>query len=223
MKNAITAIHFPRASRLDQPSRERAQGWLEYAKAAAHGGLDYFEDTLRGKLKHELSVYEAARLCHPLRTLQIKWGVTHLQKVLLNADLLRQAPFLKSFSLALLTDELPQYVKAVESLELRDEPFTSQDIMPFWKLHATNLPTWSKLARVFATLSTSSAAAERAFSILSNSFSKRQTAALEDYVSLSVMLQYNRSRLRGDESLAEVSAHTEQEAGSIAETAELIP
>ena len=37
----------------------------------------------------------------------------------------------------------------------------------------------------------SSAAAERVFSLLESSFSQRQSSALEDYISLSVMLQYN--------------------------------
>ena len=36
-----------------------------------------------------------------------------------------------------------------------------------------------------------SAAAERVFSLLSNSFKENQQNALEDYISTSVMLQYN--------------------------------
>ena len=39
----------------------------------------------------------------------------------------------------------------------------------------------------------SSAAAERVFSILSSSFTERQTSSLEDYIETSVMLQYNNS------------------------------
>ena len=37
----------------------------------------------------------------------------------------------------------------------------------------------------------SSAAAERVFSLLENSFTKRQERSLQDYVSLSIMLQNN--------------------------------
>ena len=40
-------------------------------------------------------------------------------------------------------------------------------------------------------LQPSSAAAERVFSLLSNSFKENQQNALEDYISTSVMLQYN--------------------------------
>jgi len=39
----------------------------------------------------------------------------------------------------------------------------------------------------------SSAAAELAFSILSNSFTNRQEHSLKDYIETSVMLQYNSS------------------------------
>ena len=37
----------------------------------------------------------------------------------------------------------------------------------------------------------SSAAAEHVFSLLENSFTKRHECSLQDYVSLSIMLQYN--------------------------------
>ena len=38
----------------------------------------------------------------------------------------------------------------------------------------------------------SSAAAERVFSLLNNSFNAKQRSSLEDYIEGSVMLQYNR-------------------------------
>ena len=41
-------------------------------------------------------------------------------------------------------------------------------------------------------LQPSSGAAERVFSVLNNSFGKRQLSTLEDYVEASVMLQYNK-------------------------------
>ena len=45
--------------------------------------------------------------------------------------------------------------------------------------------------RAILLLQPSSAAAERVFSLLSNSFKENQQNALEDYISTSVMLQYN--------------------------------
>jgi len=37
----------------------------------------------------------------------------------------------------------------------------------------------------------SSAAVERVFSLLANSFSEQQTSAMDDYIETSIMLQYN--------------------------------
>ena len=50
---------------------------------------------------------------------------------------------------------------------------------------------WAKAFTLVALVRPSSAAAERVFSILSDSFSSQQHLALEDYIQLSVMLQYN--------------------------------
>ena len=51
---------------------------------------------------------------------------------------------------------------------------------------------WAKACKLILLIQPSSAAVEHAFSLLENSFSKRQEHSLEDYVSLSIMLQYNR-------------------------------
>ena len=51
---------------------------------------------------------------------------------------------------------------------------------------------WSSAAMQALLVQPSSAAAERAFSLLANSFGDRQQNALEDYVEASVMLHYNK-------------------------------
>jgi hypothetical protein len=53
-------------------------------------------------------------------------------------------------------------------------------------------PYLAKVVRLAFTYTSSSAAAERVFSILKNSFGREQKEAIEDYVSVSVMLQMNR-------------------------------
>ena len=50
---------------------------------------------------------------------------------------------------------------------------------------------WSAVAAKVATIQPSSASAERAFSLLKNSFSDGQTNALEDFIEVSLMLQFN--------------------------------
>ena len=55
----------------------------------------------------------------------------------------------------------------------------------------SDLPTWSEVCKLVLLLQPSSAAAERVFSILSSICSTSQESSLEDYVQVSVMLQYN--------------------------------
>ena len=54
----------------------------------------------------------------------------------------------------------------------------------WWKSHAEKFPNWCCLYSLHLLLQT-------VFSVLANSFSSRQEAALEDYSQLSIMLQYN--------------------------------
>ena len=61
----------------------------------------------------------------------------------------------------------------------------------FWQLHSRQLPSSADLARYLMSMTTSSAAAERLFSILKSSFADQQQNALEDYVTLSLQYQYN--------------------------------
>lgn len=51
-----------------------------------------------------------------------------------------------------------------------------------------------ELCQYSLAITCSSAVAERVFSILKNSFHVNQNLALEDYISLSVMTQYNRKK-----------------------------
>ena len=61
----------------------------------------------------------------------------------------------------------------------------------WWKKYENEPPHWSKSCKSLLLLQPSSAAAERAFSILANSFKDSQKSSLEDYIETFVMLQYN--------------------------------
>ena len=56
---------------------------------------------------------------------------------------------------------------------------------------SADLPKWASAAGRVALIQPSSAAAEPVFSILASSFGKQQESSLEDYIQLSVMMQYN--------------------------------
>ena len=89
-------------------------------------------------------------------------------------------------SLANLKAELHKYMTAVEDLE------PNVDIIEWWKGHEQDLPFWSSALKAVLLVQPSSAASERVFSLLQNSFSHQQFSSLEDYIELSLMLQYNK-------------------------------
>ena len=64
--------------------------------------------------------------------------------------------------------------------------------------HAHKLPHWSQACNFITLIKPSSAAAERVFSLLANSFNSNQESALEEYIRTSVMytvLQYNHCQM----------------------------
>ena len=77
-----------------------------------------------------------------------------------------------------LKSELPEYLSAAEDVSDKVDEESGR------------LPNWTRTSRLVFLVQPSSAAAERAFSIL-NSFTSQQESSLEDYLELSVMLQYN--------------------------------
>ena len=78
-----------------------------------------------------------------------------------------------------LRDEFPKY--AVLTAEVSSD-YSS---LNFWKDHETSMPKWSEAAKNAFLLQPSSAAAERVFSVLNNSFGKKQLGSLEDYIETS--------------------------------------
>ena len=69
----------------------------------------------------------------------------------------------------------------------------STDIDPvvWWKNHAIDLPNWAAAFRLVLLVQPSSAAAERVLSILQCCSNEKQRSSLEDYIELSIMLQFN--------------------------------
>ena len=65
------------------------------------------------------------------------------------------------------------------------------DRLEWWKNHQFELPNWSRACKTALLIQPSSAAAERVFSLLNNTFKDSQASALEDYIETSLMVQYN--------------------------------
>ena len=124
-----------------------------------------------------LEVFKAARLFSPFRLTEINPSVTTIDSHTAFPLLGSEIPALKQ--------ELPLYQVAAQDIN------PSFDLLVFWKNHKSDLPTWAKAAQQVFLVQPPSAASERVFSLLRNSFGERQNTALQDYIETSLMLQYN--------------------------------
>ena len=67
------------------------------------------------------------------------------------------------------------------------------DVLKFWRDHGPELdPAWSIAARVAFSLTPSSAASERVFSLLKSMFGENQLRSLGDQIESGLMLRYNK-------------------------------
>lgn len=102
-----------------------------------------------------------------------------------DVDMLEVFTFFNSATIDGLKSELSAYIAAAEDVSSEIDP------MMWWKSHEAELPKWANACKLVVLVQPSSAAAERVFSILSSSFTAQQESSLEDYIELSIMLQYN--------------------------------
>ena len=74
----------------------------------------------------------------------------------------------------------------------RDDPTAfTEAVLEWWRCHARHIPNWAIAARIMFAISPSSAAAERVFSILANSFGSTRDRALEDLVEGTLQVRFN--------------------------------
>ena len=177
--------HFPntdaviRQLTMGQPAHT-AQTWKTYAQGCVQPGFDYFINRFRGQLSGTVAAFKAARLFLPQK-------ISTMQPVASEVDTLKVFPFLQNeLLLTAMKSELPNYLASSSDVALDIDPLS------WWKQHSSDLPNWATAARLVLLIQPSSAAAERAFSILSALFGDCQDCALQDYVEVSLMLQYNR-------------------------------
>lgn len=89
--------------------------------------------------------------------------------------------------------EFPKYINLVQNwappVDIADE---LDSIVRFWRNNGNQMPSLRRFVKYAFTIITSSAAAERVFSVIKRSFDTGQKGALEDYVFLSTIMQYNK-------------------------------
>ena len=154
---------------------------IAYAKACVKPAFDYFNSKFGTDLEKAVSAFKYAHFFDPVKIVEIKPSASDIER-------LRIFPFLDSDSIIDgLKVELPKHLATAEDIS------PEIDRLEWWKKHECDLPHWSQACKNVLLVQQSSAAAERVFSILSSSFTERQTSSLEDYIETAVMLQYNNS------------------------------
>ena len=138
----------------------------------------YFQSKFDNELNPAVEAFKVARYVSPSKVNELKPDDS-------DVDSMRIFPFLDSDCVGALKSELPSYLAAAEDV------CENVDIIQWWKNHADRLSKWSSVFLQIVLVQPSSAAAETVFSLLSSSFTSQQESSLEDYIQLSVMLQYN--------------------------------
>ena len=179
MENYPNVLAIAKSESAGNASNE--QLLIRYAQNSVTPSYEYFKqkfDFTTGELKDILLAFKAARFFSPPQMDELRATPSEI-------DTLGKFPFLDSSSIDRLKEELPTYIAAVEDVS------SDVDIAKWWNNHQNDLPAWAEACKLVLLVQPSSASAERVFSLLENSFSSRQNSSLEDYISLSVMLQYN--------------------------------
>jgi len=181
----ISVPHYPNLTACVQQmthSNTTAQQQLtSYAESCVKPGFDYFKSKFDGDLKPLLTFFKCARLFSPTKVKDIQIDSSTID------ELASSLPSMNNLStITGLKSELPAYLAAVEDID------PSVDTLSWWKGHEEDLPNFCSAFKDVLLVQPSSAAAERVFSLLQNSFSQRQSSSLEDYIESSIMLQYNR-------------------------------
>ena len=154
--------------------------WMKHARECIKPAIKYFDEHLKADLMDiPLKAFKAARYFSPHFVKKIKPECADLSS-------LQNLPFITPTRLLELRDEFPKYAVLTADLSC------DYSSLKFWKDHELSIPKWSDAARNIFLLQPSSAAVERVFSVLNNSFGKKQLGSLEDYIETSVMLQFNK-------------------------------
>ena len=161
-----------------------AQQWEAYALACLQPAYDYFTaHFLHGDLQPAVEVFKAARFFNPGKISEIQPTAAEAR------DHLSKIPFLNTDACSCidgLQRELPAYIAAAAGVR------PDIDVTTWWSQHERELPNWAAACKKVLLIQPSSAASERVFSLLENSFRNNQARAMEDYIEVSLMLQYNK-------------------------------
>lgn len=154
----------------------------------------YFQSRIFGQLGKDVDIYKALRNANPLAIRRSPPTPAEFRIAVESLDHFTPLDIMK------MIEELPKYLNLSENFAPPENSVDElKSLMRFWRLHMEELPYVRKFVKYAYTIITSSAAAERVFSVIKRSFDTSQKGALEDYVFLSSMMQYN--KVKGEQEL----------------------
>eukprot|EP00734_Pompholyxophrys_sp_LG126_P000245 Pompholyxophrys_sp_v1_NODE_68_length_2521_cov_1.980130.p1 type:complete len:374 gc:universal NODE_68_length_2521_cov_1.980130:1353-232(-) len=143
-------------------------------------GLNYFCQLIDGELSASMQLFRAARVFSPHCAIELNLSPEHVY------TLNRAVPsIISATDVPFMIIEIPAFLASAEDVS------PDIDLQKWWKDHSQTLQYWAKAARILFLIQPSSAASERVFSLLNRTFRVEQTLVLEDYVEISLQLQYN--------------------------------
>ena len=183
VRNSIQVRHWPNTTAVAKriaTALQPEQYWISYASNCVQKGFDYFEDKFFQDFTPIMDAFKSARLFNPGK-------VTDLKPTAASVEALKAFPFFGDEFISDLKLELASYLAAADG--------TPRDVNPleWWEHNKGTLPKWSQGFSKIALIQPSSASVERVFSVLKKHFTQYQHSALQDYVEVSVMLEYNHS------------------------------
>ena len=162
---------------------QTAQQLVQQTLAGLQPAILCFLRKFNQGLQNQVTAFRRARFFDPVE----------VQSLALTQEKVRSLecfPFFNGGELELLVAELLHYLAAVADVTLNN----ADDKLRWWSRQNT-LPHWKNAVKKLVLVQPSSAAAERAFSIMASCFTDEQQSALEETVEASVMLRYNVRKL----------------------------
>ena len=149
------------------------------ARACVDPAIQWFLRKFNVQLYDLVAAFKATRF---MCLVAVQW----MRPTAATVSALRIFPFLNSYRIRDgLIAELPDYVAAAQDVVVT----TEEEKVRRWCQHVERLSRWSAAVKQVLLVQPSSAAAERAFSLLAAAFSDQQDSALEDYLQRNVAVQ----------------------------------
>ena len=184
MESSIAYAYYPNviavSCLLSQGNVPVQQQWINYATQYIRPAYQYYQDKFNhGPLQPLVTIFKSCRLFDPVK-------VKEMQPDAADGDTLHCVPIFDANNVIQpLQGELAAYQA------LTDDVAAEINVLEWWSQHSKEIPSWASACKQILLLQPLSAASERVFSLLQNSFNNRQERALEDYIETSPILQYN--------------------------------